>query len=85
MSSTGLIRIHQISLINPNNYFNSNEKHTINLFRLFLHIFNYIYLINTRLCFYFLSFIKRLLKYLLTFSSFIFVSLRGSRKKVKAK
>lgn len=82
MSSTSLIRIQQSSLINQNNSVNNNEKHTINMFNLFFHIFNYIYLLNTRLFFYFLLLIKRLSRFIFGFWTFLFVTLRGSRKRV---
>jgi len=85
MSSSGLIRIQQSSLINQNNYLNNNEKHTISIFRLVFYMFNYIYLFNIKLCIYFLLFIKRLLRFLFAFWNFIFVTLRGSRKKVTKK
>lgn len=85
MSTSSLIRIQQSSLINQNNSVNNNEKHTISMFSLFFHIFNYIYLLITRLCLYFILLIKRLLRILFSFWTFIFVSLRGSKKKVKKK
>jgi hypothetical protein len=88
MPSSAVIRVQQQqqqqTLVNQNNHLNSSsEKHTISMFRLFFHMFNYIYLLNTRLCIYFLLLIKRLLRFLSGFWSFIFFTLRGSRKKVK--
>jgi len=83
MSSSGLIRIQQPSSINQNNYLNNSEKHTISIFRLFFHMFNYIYLLNTKLCLYFLLLIKQLLRILFGFWTFIFFTLVRSRKKVK--
>ncbi|CAF0778024.1 unnamed protein product [Rotaria sordida] len=87
MSSSTLIRVQQLSLFNQNycsnnnnNNKNGNEKHTISVFRLFLHIFDYIYLFHINIFLYFLLLIKRILIFFFGFWTFIFVSLRGSRK-----
>jgi hypothetical protein len=81
MSSSSLIRVQQSSFIDRNNSF--NKKSTISMFRLIFHLFNYIYLLNTRICVYFLLLIKRLLRFLFGFWSFIFVTLHGSKEKVR--
>jgi len=83
MPSSAIIRVQQPALVNQNNHSNSNsEKHTISMFRLFLRAFDYIYLINTKIFFYFLLMLKRLLRFLFGVWTYIFVTLRGSKKKV---
>jgi hypothetical protein len=87
MPSSAVIRVQQQqqqqSVVNQNNHLNSNsENHTISMFRLFLRAFDYIYLISTKLFSYFLLMFKRLLRFLFGVWTFIFVTLRGSKKKV---
>ena len=81
MPSSTLIRMQQPSLFNQKNYSNNGEKHTTNMLRLF-YIFVYIYMFIKRILLYFLVLIKRLSRFLYDFWTFIFVSLRGTRKKV---
>jgi hypothetical protein len=88
MPSSAVIRVQQQqqTLVNQNNHLNSNsENHTISMFRLFLRAFDYIYLINTKIFFYFLLMLKRLLRFIFGVWTFLFVSLRGSKKKVLCK
>src|SRR5437016_4451612 len=85
MPSSAIIRVQQQqqTLINQNNHLNSNsEKHTISMFRLFLRAFDYIYLISTKIFSYLLLMLKRLLRFLFGVWTFIFVTLRVSKKKV---
>ncbi|CAF2607303.1 unnamed protein product [Rotaria sp. Silwood2] len=84
MSSSTLIRVQQSSLFNENNYSNNNgnEKRTISMFRLILHLLDYIYLFHINIFLYFLLLIKRILIFFFGFGTFIFVSLRGSKKKL---
>lgn len=53
------------------------------MFRLFLRAFDYIYLINTKLVLYILFMFKRVLRFIFGLWTFLFVSLRGSKKKVR--
>jgi hypothetical protein len=88
MPSSAIIRVQQPSVIKQNNHSNNNNnspKHTISMFRLFLYIFNYIYLLNTKIFSYVLSIFKRVSRFLLDVWTFVFVTLRGSKKKVKLK
>ena len=55
------------------------------MFRLFLRAFDYIYLINTKLVLYILFMLKRVLRFIFGLWTFLFVSLRGSKKKVRAR
>jgi len=88
MPSSAVIRVQQQqqqqqSLVNQNNHLNSNsENHTISMFRLFLRAFDYIYLISTKILSYFLFMFKRLLRFLFGVWTFIFVTLRVSKKKL---
>ncbi len=87
MSSSAIIRVQQQqqqqTLVNQNNHLSSHsEKHTISMFRLFLRGFDYIYLISTKIFSYFLLMFKRLLRFLFGVWTFIFVTLRVSKKKV---
>jgi len=84
MSSSAVIRVQQQqTLLNQNNHLNSHsEKHTISMFRLFLRAFDYIYLISTKIFSYFLLMFKRLLRFLFGVWTFLFVTLRVSKKKV---
>jgi hypothetical protein len=83
MPSSTLIRVQKPSLVNKNNYSNNNnERHTISMLSLFFHMFDYIYLFNTKLFFNFLLLVQRLLRFLIDLWIFAFVTLRGSRKKV---
>ena len=59
-----------------------SEKHTISIFRLLLRAFDYIYLINTKIFLYFLLMLRRLLRFIIGLWTFLFLSLRGSKKKV---
>jgi hypothetical protein len=89
-SSSAMIRVQQQQqqqqqplLVNQNNHLNSNsERHTISMFRLFLRAFDYIYLISTKVFSYLLLTFKRLLKFLFGVWTFVFVTLRVSKKKV---
>jgi hypothetical protein len=87
-SSSAMIRVQQQQqqqqlLVNQNNHLNSNsEKHTISMFRLFLRAFDYIYLISTKIFSYSLLTLKRLLRFLFGVWTFVFVTLRVSKKKV---
>jgi hypothetical protein len=83
MPSSALIRVQQPSLFNQKNYSNNSEKHSISMPRLFLYMFDYIYVLNTRIILYFLLLFKRLLRFLYSFWTFVFVSLRGSKKTVR--
>jgi hypothetical protein len=87
MPSSAVIRVQQQqqqqTLVNQNNHLNSSsEKHTISMFRLFLRVFDYLYLISTKIFSYFLLMLKRLLRFLFGVWTFIFVTLRVSKKKV---
>jgi len=86
MPSSAVIRVQQQqqqTLVNQNNHLNSNsEKHTISMFRLLLRAFDYIYFISTKIFSYFLLMLKRLLRFLFGVWTFIFVTLRVSKKKV---
>ncbi|CAF0835340.1 unnamed protein product [Adineta ricciae] len=83
MPSSAVTRVQQQALVNQNHPLNSNsERHTISMFRLFLRAFDYIYIINTKIFFYFLLLLKRLLRFLFGVWTFTFVSLRGSKKKL---
>ncbi|CAM2719961.1 unnamed protein product [Rotaria socialis] len=84
MASSSVIRVQQQQgLINHNNHSNStSEKHTISMFRVFLRAFDYIYLLNTKIFFYFLLMLKRFLRFFFGVWTFIFVTLRGSKKKL---
>ena len=46
-------------------------------------MFNYVYLLNTRICLYLILLIKRLLRFFFGLWAFVSVTLRGSRKKVR--
>lgn len=86
MPSSAVIRVQQQqqqqqALINQNNHSNS-EKHTISMCRLFLRAFDYMYLISTKIFAYFLLMLKRLLRFLFGLWTFVFVTLRVSKKKV---
>ncbi|CAF0888915.1 unnamed protein product [Rotaria sordida] len=84
MPSSAVIRVQQQQgLVTQNNHPNLNsEKNTISMFRLFLRAFDYIYFINTKIFFYFLLMFKRLLRFFFGVWTFIFVTLRGSKKKL---
>ena len=85
MQSSAVIRVQQQQqgFINRNNHSNSNsEQHTISMFRLFLRVFDYIYLIIKKTFFYFLLILKRLVRFLCGVWTFIFITLHGSQKKV---
>jgi hypothetical protein len=85
-SSSAMIRVQQQQtqpLVNQNNHLNSSgEKHTISMFRLFLRAFDYIYLITIKIFSYSLLTLKRLLRFLFGVWTFVFVTLRVSKKKV---
>ena len=83
MPSSALIREQKSSLLKQKNYSDNSEKHTISMLRLFVDIFNYICALNTNIILYFLLLGKRLLRFLFSFWTCLFVSLRGSKKKVK--
>ena len=88
MPSSAVIRVQQQqqqqqTLINNNNHSNSSsDKHTISMVRLFLRAFDYMYLISTKIFAYFLVMLKRLLRFLFGLWTFVFVTLRVSKKKV---
>lgn len=90
MPSSAVIRVQQQqqqqqTLINNNNHHYSNsssDKHTISMVRLFLRAFDYMYLISTKIFVYFLLMLKRLLRFLFGLWTFVFVTLRVSKKKV---
>lgn len=86
MPSSAVIRVQQQQqglIVNPNSHRNLNsEQHTISMFRLFLRGFDYIYLLSAKIFFYFLLMFKRLLRFFIGVWTFIFVTLRGSKKKV---
>lgn len=87
MPSSAVIRVRQQqqqqTVINQNIHLNSNsEKHTISMFRLFLRLFDYLYLISTKIFSYFLLMFRRLLRFLFGVWTFIFVTARVSKKKV---
>jgi len=83
MPSSTIIRVQKPPLINKNNYSNNNnERHTISMLSLVFHMFDYIYLFNTKLFFNFLLLVQRLLRFLIDLWIFAFVTLCGSRKKV---
>ncbi len=80
-SSFSLIRIQQPSLINQKNYFNNNDKQTRRIVRMV----NFIYLFSTKFCLCLIVLIKRLLRFIWNCWSFLFLTLSGSRKKVRRK
>lgn len=77
-------RTPQSSSVNTNITLNDNngEKHTTSVVRLVLHIFKCVYLFLLRMLAKLLVVVKRVVKFLVHFLTFIFVALRGSRKKV---
>lgn len=85
MPSSTVIRLQRSSLVNQNQYANKddNKKHTISMFRLFLHLLDYIYLFNINVFLYILLLVKRTLRFFSGFFAFIFVTLRGSKRKVR--
>lgn len=91
MPSSAIIRVQQqqqkqTAIINQTNHSNFNsEKHTISMFRLILRAFDYLYLFVIKICSYFLLLLKRLLKILVGTWTFLFVTARVSKKKVKHK
>jgi hypothetical protein len=85
MPSSAVIRAQQQqqTSVNPNHHSNQvGEKHTISMFRLCLRAFDYVYLLNTKIFIYALLMLKRLLRFIFGIWTFLFVSLRGSKKKV---
>ncbi|CAF3710572.1 unnamed protein product [Rotaria socialis] len=84
MPSSTVIRIQRAPSINRNNYSNTNDdkKHTLSMFRLFIHLLDYIYLFNINIFLHVLLLLKRIFKFFSGFLSFVFVSLCGSRKKL---
>lgn len=85
MPSSAAIRVQQQqqSSVNQNHHSNqAGEKHTISMFRLGLRAFDYVYLLNTKIFIYVLLMLKRLLRFIFGIWTFLFVSLRGSKKKV---
>ena len=85
MPSSAVIRVQQQqppSAGNPTTSTHQSDKQTISMFRLFLRAFDYIYLINTKLVLYILFMFKRVLRFIFGLWTFLFVSLRGSKKKV---
>ncbi|CAF1683525.1 unnamed protein product [Adineta ricciae] len=77
-------RIQQSSSANTNITLNGNnrERHTTSIFRLVLHIFKCVYLFLLRMLARLVVVIKRIVKFLIHCLTFIFVALRGSRKKL---
>lgn len=85
MPSSAVIRLQQQQQTSVNQNHQSNqvgEKHTISMFRLCLRAFDYVYLLNTKIFIYVLLLLKRLLRFVLGIWTFLFVSLRGSKKKL---
>lgn len=84
MPSSAVIRTQQQqqhpTLLNQTNH--QSEKHTISMFRLLLRAFDYVYFVNTKIFLYSLFMLKRLLRFIIGLWTFIFLSLRGSKKKV---
>ena len=86
MSSSALTRIQHSSITNYSSYDDNNNdhgKHTISICRLLFYLLDYIYLLNAKLFLYFITFSKQILRFIIRFCAFIFVTIHESKKKVR--